>query len=29
VKRDIAEGLVSPEAAMKLYGASVVKEPAE
>jgi N-methylhydantoinase B len=29
VKRDVAEGVISAEAATKLYGASVVKEPAE
>ncbi len=29
VKRDIAEGLISPEAAMTFYGAEGVKEPAE
>jgi N-methylhydantoinase B len=29
LKRDIAEGLISAEAAMKLYGASAAKEPAE
>jgi N-methylhydantoinase B len=29
VKRDVAEGVISVEAAMKLYGASVAKQPAE
>jgi N-methylhydantoinase B len=29
LKRDVAEGLISAEAAMKLYGASAAKEPAE
>jgi N-methylhydantoinase B len=29
VKRDIAEGLISAAAATTLYGASMVKQPAE
>jgi len=29
VKRDVVDGLISAEAAMKLYGASVAKQPAE
>jgi hypothetical protein len=29
VRRDVAEGLISAEAAMRLYGASAAKQPAE